>query len=86
LFQCKGCGELIEKLRPKFIDVIVEGEEQTPPNVKEYLCPECNEINYILDLEHCKKCKYSQKFLRDPQSGRVLATGCRGRCLKEGLN
>ncbi|SJZ38954.1 hypothetical protein [Selenihalanaerobacter shriftii] len=85
MFQCKSCGVLIEKLRPKFIDVIVEGESKTPPNVKEYLCPECGGVNYILNLEYCDKCKYSDSFLEDPQTGRVIATGCRGKCLNNGF-
>ncbi|SKA01044.1 hypothetical protein [Selenihalanaerobacter shriftii] len=86
MFQCKSCGKLIEELRPKFIDVIVEGEDELPPNIKEYLCPECNGVNYILNLEYCSKCEHSHSFLKDPKTKRVIATGCRGKCLKEGLN
>lgn len=74
---------LIEKLRPKFIDIIIEGETEIPPNIKEYLCSECGSVNYILDLDYCKKCKHSQSFLKDPNTGRIIATGCRGKCLEE---
>jgi hypothetical protein len=85
MFQCKNCGILIEKLRPKFIDLIIESETEMTPNIKEYLCPECDSINYILDIEYCKKCRHSHSFLKDPKTQRIIATGCRGKCLKEGL-
>lgn len=82
MLECSHCGTLISEFRPKFF-MVLEKVEPMPANVKEISCPNCDGINYAINLTFCTNCSFFKPLFNPIEPDQILNIGCRGQCLSQ---